>query len=293
MLEPPWVKRYRGRARTAWAETFLPSLPKRAEEMVRHDERAAPWRTGRGKERAVMQRRLGNLVHAASVQLTESLRRYGVQGAGADGRVDWGRWVKAQRSLARTALLNAVYLAAGTDSLKALDTTPGLWSEIDRLDKVLNLKLNDLARRARLVDGEEKISDKQARAWAAQAVRGSLWAASQIAGLTGVSGPVVRVLGLTEHHCRTCPPKAGEYPSLAVAIAVCGGLPGDGSDDCHGNCYCRIMPRQAWARGPEAREMAEDTTPPEELRRPTPPVVLRYPRVQRFGPRGARDGGSQ
>jgi len=51
---------------------------------------------------------------------------------------------------------------------------------------------------------------------------------------------VRRSLGSVTTHCDTCPPKAREYASWDDMLAYCGGLPADGSDDCHSNCRCLI-----------------------------------------------------
>lgn len=52
--------------------------------------------------------------------------------------------------------------------------------------------------------------------------------------------PVRRILDPRAEHCTTCPGKAGEYSSWNEMLMMCGGLPADGSDDCHSNCRCRI-----------------------------------------------------
>jgi hypothetical protein len=57
---------------------------------------------------------------------------------------------------------------------------------------------------------------------------------------TGLMTPVQRVLNPRAEHCSTCPPKAGIYPNWIGMLAMCGGLPADGSDECRGHCRCRI-----------------------------------------------------
>ncbi len=52
--------------------------------------------------------------------------------------------------------------------------------------------------------------------------------------------PVRRLLDPAAAHCTTCPPKAQEYGSWNEMLAFTGGLPADGSDDCHSNCRCQI-----------------------------------------------------
>lgn len=56
----------------------------------------------------------------------------------------------------------------------------------------------------------------------------------------GVTHKVYRYLDPNAKHCHTCPPKAGEYDSWSEMLRICGGLPGDGSDDCRGNCRCWV-----------------------------------------------------
>lgn len=65
----------------------------------------------------------------------------------------------------------------------------------------------------------------------------SLWlGASQRDGYTG---RVRRVLDPGAKHCMTCPPKAGVYDSYDDMVNEVG-LPGDGDDDCVGNCRCTV-----------------------------------------------------
>jgi hypothetical protein len=52
--------------------------------------------------------------------------------------------------------------------------------------------------------------------------------------------PVQRLLDPAAEHCGTCPGKAMEYGSWNEMLAFTGGLPADGSDDCHSNCRCQI-----------------------------------------------------
>lgn len=107
-------------------------------------------------------------------------------------------------------------------------------------------KLDSLVER---VEAED-ISAAQAAAWAGQAVRGSVRSAQMIGGVSWYSDqPIQRIMGAGEKHCGTCPGKAGSYDNLEHYLAVCGGWPGDGSDDCHGNCYCSLEPVAATSRG--------------------------------------------
>lgn len=68
------------------------------------------------------------------------------------------------------------------------------------------------------------------------------------AALIKVFGPeatkqirVRRLLDPRSKHCDTCPPKAGEYGSWDEMLAFTGGLPADGSDQCHSNCNCTLQ----------------------------------------------------
>lgn len=85
-------------------------------------------------------------------------------------------------------------------------------------------------------------TEKQAAAWMYQTAGGLSRAAFVLGGLEGEDGPVRRILLTESQHCTTCPPKARTYPSLADCELFCGGLPGDGSDQCYGNCNCTIKP---------------------------------------------------
>ncbi len=52
---------------------------------------------------------------------------------------------------------------------------------------------------------------------------------------------VRRLLDPKSKHCGTCPGKAGEYESWDEMLALTGGLPADGSDECHSNCNCTLQ----------------------------------------------------
>ncbi len=52
--------------------------------------------------------------------------------------------------------------------------------------------------------------------------------------------PVQRTLNPLASHCNTCPGKADVYSSWDTMLAFTGGLPGDGSDQCHSNCRCQV-----------------------------------------------------
>ena len=71
----------------------------------------------------------------------------------------------------------------------------------------------------------------------------AIWAglgASLINRLLQNTQPVRRLLDPAAAHCGTCPGKAMEYSSWNEMLAWTGGLPADGSDDCHSNCRCQI-----------------------------------------------------
>ncbi len=74
-----------------------------------------------------------------------------------------------------------------------------------------------------------------------------IWVASSAAlkkrfgpqGTTQVK--VRRLLDPKSKHCGTCPGKAGEYQSFDEMLSLTGGLPADGSDQCHSNCNCTLQ----------------------------------------------------
>jgi len=66
-----------------------------------------------------------------------------------------------------------------------------------------------------------------------------IWAGlGERAGRVEPTPKVRRHLDPVAVHCTTCPPKAKDYESWAVMLEACGGLPGDGSDDCEMGCRC-------------------------------------------------------
>lgn len=67
----------------------------------------------------------------------------------------------------------------------------------------------------------------------------SIWEGQRDA--TPTAYRVRRVLQQGAQHCATCPGKEGTYDSYDDMIAQCGGLPGDGSDDCMSNCRCTLQ----------------------------------------------------
>ena len=52
--------------------------------------------------------------------------------------------------------------------------------------------------------------------------------------------PVRRYLDPTAQHCGTCPEKEREYANWDEMVAYCGGVPGDGSDECGPGCKCGV-----------------------------------------------------
>ncbi|NUQ01397.1 MAG: hypothetical protein HUU35_16260 [Armatimonadetes bacterium] len=61
-----------------------------------------------------------------------------------------------------------------------------------------------------------------------------------LAGLPGCGSR--RHLTAFEDHCASCPGKARLYANVEAMVEETGGWPGDGSDDCHGNCLCSLEP---------------------------------------------------
>lgn len=108
----------------------------------------------------------------------------------------------------------------------------------------LELRLDELARRAGLdPDQPDAISLAQAAAWGGQSGRGLIRASGQMAAAARFEGqPVSRIMTAFEDHCATCPGKARLYASVEAMVRECGGWPGDGSDECHGNCLCGLEP---------------------------------------------------
>jgi hypothetical protein len=94
-----------------------------------------------------------------------------------------------------------------------------------------------------------QLADTRGLAWASRVglYTGAYWTAvwlgvqeSMRESLQADTVPVRRLLDPGAQHCATCPPKAREYSSWNEMLALTGGLPADGSDDCHSNCRCQI-----------------------------------------------------
>jgi hypothetical protein len=94
-----------------------------------------------------------------------------------------------------------------------------------------------------------QLADTRGSAWASRVglYTGAYWTAvwlgvqeSMRESLQADTVPVRRLLDPGAQHCTTCPPKAREYSSWNEMLAMTGGLPADGSDDCHSNCRCQI-----------------------------------------------------
>lgn len=110
-----------------------------------------------------------------------------------------------------------------------------------------------LLKEAQMVPGFLWTAAQIAPAFAAMAYRlhlygGNFWAtlALGVGLLVKARGdkPVRRFLDPAAKHCDTCPPKAAEYANWDTMVAECGGLPGDGSDDCDGGCRCGVEEEQ-------------------------------------------------
>ena len=80
-------------------------------------------------------------------------------------------------------------------------------------------------------------------AWRVKLYKGAFWAAIGLgvgaALMRRGDPPVRRYLDPTADHCETCPPKAREYESWSAMVAEVG-IPGDGQDQCDGNCRCGV-----------------------------------------------------
>lgn len=72
---------------------------------------------------------------------------------------------------------------------------------------------------------------------------GAYWAAAWAgvgAATRNAGRTVTRVLSATAKHCEDCPGFAGTYESWDAMLRYVGGLPGDSSSACGGNCRCWI-----------------------------------------------------
>jgi len=122
--------------------------------------------------------------------------------------------------------------------------SPTLQRRLAAVQANAELRMGSLQQRLLLGPGTPGgISLAQAKTYGAQALRGLVRTAGQMGAAESMGDqPVRRGMTAFELHCLTCPRKAGLYLHLAECIAKCGGWPGDGSDQCHGNCLCYIRP---------------------------------------------------
>jgi hypothetical protein len=87
----------------------------------------------------------------------------------------------------------------------------------------------------------DEISIGQYRSRAEQGIKGSARAGAQLGNAAHFRDePIRRVLTPEFDHCETCPPKARTYSSFDDYLSEGGNIPGDGGDDCHGNCGCSL-----------------------------------------------------
>lgn len=80
-------------------------------------------------------------------------------------------------------------------------------------------------------------------AWRTARYGGAFWATLGLGVSVGArrrDHPVRRFLDPAADHCDSCPGKEGEYANWDEMVARCGGVPGDGSDTCDGNCRCGV-----------------------------------------------------
>lgn len=153
----------------------------------------------------------------------------------ADGLISLDEWVDGLINVARSRITQTALVANGGADIRDAATV----ARVQSVDDALVARINALA--ARYDAGE--ISARQLANWSGQTQRGLARTAEQMGGMARIGDePVRRVMKAGEDHCGTCPSKIGTYASLEECLAVCGGWPGDGSDDCHGNCYCTIEP---------------------------------------------------
>ncbi len=122
--------------------------------------------------------------------------------------------------------------------------SPTLQRRLAAVQANAELRMGSLQQRLLLGPGTPGgISLAQAKTYGAQALRGLVRTAGQMGAAESMGDqPVRRGMTAFELHCLTCPSKTGLYLNLAECIAKCGGWPGDGSDQCHGNCLCYIRP---------------------------------------------------
>lgn len=206
-----------------WLRDRMPALPKQGRALWVPARAVRAPGTGQ-----VLRRRFGLRLRLAGGDASRAVSE------ALGGR--WEEWLAAQVRMGRIASIHGYWWGAGTDA------TPRGWAREYLAEAAARREaaLADTARRAALEPGSEgAISERQAAAWAERQMRGAFWAGHHIGALAYWDGPVYRHLGITDH-CGSCPPKSGWYQSLRACVYHCGGLPGDGSDYCRGNCKCYL-----------------------------------------------------
>lgn len=214
---------WRRPAEALWSE-FEKMLPPRLRGFL--DDRANPWADGSARARG-----------GAVGVLADTWRDYAADLSGrvASGELTLDQWREKLKERSGPALLAAAMAQYGGDPLGNELT----WRRLSEAQQRMEARFDALAEK---LAGEE-ISLAQASVWAGQGSRGLIRAAGQMGSAARFEGqPVSRVMTAFEDHCLTCPGKAKIYPDLEAYLAETGGWPGDGSDQCHGNCLCSLEP---------------------------------------------------
>lgn len=251
-----WLREARG----LWAE-FEKTLPPRMRGLL--DQVDNPWADEtarlRGGATGILAEAFRSLAGARMADVV----------VGNLGLADWRDTL--QTSGARM-MLAAAAVQYGDDPLLQLVTAKRLTEAIDSL----NVRVAALADRAEA--GE--ISAAQAAAWAGQSGRGLVRAAGQMGSAARFEDqPIQRVMTAFENHCATCPGKADLYADLEDYLARAGGWPGDGSDECHGNCLCSLEPATEFSVfGQETEGLLTPSGPAGSKEALAPVLPLRRPR---------------
>lgn len=214
---------WRRPAETLWSG-FEPTLPPRLRGFL--DARANPWSDGSARARS-----------GAVGSLADTWRDYAADLSGrvASGELTLDQWREKLKERAGPALLAAAMVQYGGDPLVNELT----WRRLSEAQASMEARIDALAQKL----ADEEISLAQAASWSGQGGRGLIRTAGQMGSAARFEGvPVSRVMTAFESHCLTCPGKAKIYPSLEAYLAETGGWPGDGSDQCHGNCLCSLEP---------------------------------------------------
>jgi hypothetical protein len=192
---------------------------------------ANPW----GDKAAWMARReaqneLESTVRAMLRGLLDPLRQ---------GTMNTARASALAGRLADTSIVAAAQLGAGTNAITGSTNLAGmLTAQADNIQVRIDALLDKLA--------AGDATEAQTIGWIAQTLGGGAHAGFVMGGVGDETGQVYRVMAAESDHCVTCPPKARIYANLADCIDRCGGVPGDGSDQCCGNCNCHIEPAEPW-----------------------------------------------